>query len=40
MSIPEAMTFHSLEHMANQFQTTDDEQVDNNAHATEDNDLK
>jgi hypothetical protein len=40
ISIPKAMTFHLLEHMANQSQTTNNEQVDNNAHATEDNDLE
>jgi hypothetical protein len=40
ISIPKAMTFHLLEHMANQSQTTNDEQVDNNAHATEDNDFE
>jgi hypothetical protein len=34
------MTFHLLEHMANQSQTTNNEQMDNNAHATENNDLK
>ena len=40
ISIPKAMTFHLLEHMANQSQTTNDVHVDNNAHAIEDNDLE
>ena len=40
ISIPKAMTFHLLEHMANQSQTTNDEQVDNNAQKIENNDLE
>ena len=40
ISIPKAMTFHLLEHMANQSQTINDDQVDNNAHTTEINDLE
>jgi len=40
ISIPKVMTFHLLEHMANQPQTTNDEQAENNAHATKINDLE
>ena len=40
ISIPKAMTFHLLQHMANQSEAIDDEHLESDRHVPEGNDLK
>ena len=40
ISIPKAMTFHLLKHMANQFEVIDDEHLKSDKHVLKGNDLE
>ena len=40
ISIPKAMTFHLLQHMANQSEAIDDEHLESDRHVQEGNDLE